>query len=238
MNTYTEKQPWGTTSYTIRPGSYTSFQTTRAKVDLITNSHFGRMLFIDNVLQSSTADEHIYHKAIVKSAMGFRPNTRILVAGGAEGATVREIQNLDSASNLGVKEIIMVDWDEQLVKYMMNNEPWAQGSFDDPRLSLRFDDFEHYIESCSCRFDTIILDLLDPTSEEELQWLRKQIFTSSLALEPNGRLTVNCGNNIHYVENIKQFVQKSIRCSSVKVESIFVPSFLEVWYLLTLEKGY
>ena len=238
MNTFTEKQPWGTTSYTVLPGSHTHFQTQRATIDLITNPHFGRMLFIDGVLQSSTADEQLYHKPLVKAAMGFRPNSKVLVAGGAEGATVREIQNLDSASNLGVKEIVMVDWDGQLVQHMMNHEPWAQGSFDEPRLTLLYKDFEEYINSCNIRFDTIILDLLDPTSEDELQWLRKQIFTSSLALEPNGRLTVNCGSKLQYAENVKQFIEKTIRNTTAKIDSIFVPSFMEMWYLVTLQKSY
>lgn len=237
MNTFTEKQPWGTTSYTVLPNSHTHFQTQRASIDIITNPYFGRMLFIDGVLQSSTADEHLYHKPLVKAAMGFRPNTKVLVAGGAEGATVREIQNLDSASNLGVKEIVMVDWDEQLVKHMMNHEPWAQGSFDDPRLTIYYKDFEEYILHCDKRFDTIILDLLDPENDEQLQWLRKQIFTSSLALEPYGRLTVNCGNKIQYAENIKQFIENNIKDTEAKIDSIFVPSFMEMWYLVTFQKN-
>lgn len=232
---FQEKQPWGITSYTVIPGSHTHIQTNRAKIDLITNPHFGRMLFIDGVLQSSTSDEHLYHRPLVRLSMGFRPNTRVLVAGGAEGATVREIQNLDAESNLGVKEIVMVDWDEELVKHMDLNEPWSQGSFEDPRLQLVYDDFENYLLHCEKRFDTIILDLLDPETDEELSWLRKQIFTSSQMVEPNGRLTVNCGNKKAYVENIKQFVLQTVRHNSVKVDSIFVPSFMEIWYLLTIQ---
>jgi spermidine synthase len=235
MEIFTEKQPWGATSYTFVPGSHTHFQTKKAGIDLITNSHFGRMLFIDSVLQSSTADEHLYHKPLVKSAMGFRPNPRILVAGGAEGATIREIQNLDAQSNLGVKEIVMVDWDEELVNHMRKSEPWSQGSFDDPRLTLLYNNFEEYIETCNKKFDAIILDLLDPYSEDDIKWLKKQIFTSSLALQPNGRLTVNCGSIYTVAKSIQDFVSSSIRCSSVKVESIFVPSFMETWYLLTLQ---
>ena len=237
MNTYTEKQPWGTTSYTVIPGSHTHFQTKRATIDLISNPYFGRMLFIDGILQSSTADEHMYHKPLVKAAMGFRPQEKILVVGGAEGATVREIQNLDSASNLCVKEIVMVDWDEELVKHMDLEEPWSQGSFDDPRLKLVYDDIENYLSQCSQRFNTVILDLLDPESEEELGWLRKQIFSASFTLEPMGRLTVNCGNKLAYSENIKSFVEKNIKCESVKIDSIFVPSFMEMWFLLTIQMG-
>lgn len=235
MNTYTEKQAWGTTSYIILSNSYTHLQTKRAQIDLITNPHFGRMLFIDGVLQSSTADEQLYHKPLVKAAMGYRPCTKILVAGGAEGATIREIQNHDSSYNLGVKDIIMVDWDEELVEHMKEKEPWSQGSFDDPRLELLYKDFEEYIEKCNKKFDTIILDLLDPNTEDEVSWLKKQIYTSSLALERNGRLTVNCGSKIKNVEDIKEFIKKNIHITEIDIQTIYVPSFMEVWYILTFQ---
>ena len=234
MNTFTEKQPWGSTSYSFLTGSHTHFITSKATIDLITNPYFGRMLFIDNVLQSSTSDEQLYHKPLVKAAMGFRPQERILVAGGAEGATIREIQNLDSASNLGVKEIVMVDWDEELVNHMKDREPWSQGGFDDSRLTLLHSNIEDYLMNIEKQFDTIILDLLDPYTEEDISWLKKQIFTASHALQHNGRLTVNCGSKPQVVEIIKKFIIQNISCESVKVDSIFVPSFMEVWYILTI----
>ena len=53
-------------------------------MDLLTNRYFGRMLFIDNVLQSTTSDEHIYHRTLVKEGMGYIPSPRVLIVGGAE----------------------------------------------------------------------------------------------------------------------------------------------------------
>lgn len=102
-----EKQPWGKTIYDCIPDTHLTFQTERAKVDLITNPWFGRMLFIDGVLQSCTGDEHLYHIPFTKEAFGFRPQNRILIAGSAEGALLREIEDLDGECNLGVKEIVI-----------------------------------------------------------------------------------------------------------------------------------
>jgi len=61
---FEETQPWGKSTYIVLEGSAISFNTRRASINLITNPFFGRMLFIDGVLQSSTSDEEIYHKAI------------------------------------------------------------------------------------------------------------------------------------------------------------------------------
>lgn len=53
---------------------------------------FGRSLILDGYIQSSEADEHIYHESLVHPAMVLHPNpTKVLIIGGGEGATLREV---------------------------------------------------------------------------------------------------------------------------------------------------
>jgi spermidine synthase len=215
-----EEQPWGKTIYTILPGSHVSFTTERAKVDLITNPWFGRMLFIDGVLQSCTSDEHIYHKTFVREALGFRPQNRILIAGSAEGALLRELEDHDGKCNLGVNEIVMVDWDKQLVEHMMENEPWSRGSFDEPRLKLVYEDIEKFLQKDTTFYTSILLDLVDMNTKEEEEWLYKIIELAKKRLESRGTIVFNGG-------------RKSI-WSFTKVKEIIVPSFQEPWYLVTV----
>lgn len=228
-----EAQPWGKTIYSINTGSHVHFQTPKQKVDLITNPHFGRMLFLDGALQSATADEEIYHKTLVQEAMGLRSQERILIAGGAEGATLREVQNYDAENNLGVKEIVMVDWDEELVKHMDKEEPWSQGSFDDPRLQLLFQDIDVYLDSKPNTFHTILLDLLDINTDEEADWTRWIIEKSLPLLESKGCLVLNIGRSSKRAKEICFTFQD--QCTS-KVIEIVVPSFQEPWYLVRLMK--
>ena len=229
MDSFQEQQAWGSTSYTINPDSHTSFDTERAHIDLITNPYYGRMLFIDGVLQSTTGDEHIYHQNLILDAMGSRKQEKILIVGGAEGATLREVQNRDAECEMGVKEITMVDWDEQLVKWMQEEEPWSQGSFDDERLSLFYQDINVYLnEHTDECFDTVILDLLDPESEEELQWL---IDLVKRCFERTKHLTLNAGNNPIYVAKIRQAFS---HYKTVTMNIINVPSFQAPWYIVSI----
>ena len=231
MPTFQEEQPWGTSSYTVLPDSHVSFDTERAHIDLITNPFYGRMLFIDGVLQSTTGDEHIYHQNLILSAMGTRKQERILIVGGAEGATLRDVQNRDAECELGVKEIVMVDWDKQLVEWMRDNEPWSQGSFDDERLQLHFKDIYVYLdEHPDDSFDTIVLDLLDPESEEELEWLIQLVHRCLLRSK---RVTLNAGSNPKY---IKKMISVFHTYSTVASNIIHVPSFQAPWYLITIER--
>lgn len=120
---------------------------------------FGRSLVLDDKTQSTEVDEFVYHEALVQPCMIAHPNPRtVFVAGGGEGATIREVLRHRS-----VEKVVMVDIDREVVelckKYLTNHH---QGSFDDPRLELIHDDALKYLEETSERFDVAIIDVPDP----------------------------------------------------------------------------
>src|SRR5260221_14565968 len=72
---------------------------------------FGRCLILDNEIQSTQRDEFIYHECLVHPAMALHPGPRdILILGGGEGATVREILR-----HPAVRHVTMVDIDRKVV---------------------------------------------------------------------------------------------------------------------------
>jgi len=75
-----------------------SGQTKFQSVDIIDSGSFGVCLVLDGKIQSSEVDEFIYHEALVHPAMLSHPGT-VFIAGGGEGATLREIL----AHNTGLK---------------------------------------------------------------------------------------------------------------------------------------
>ena len=215
-----EIQPWGITLYTVEEGTHKSFNTKRAKIDLITNPYYGRMLFIDGVLQSSSSDERIYHGELVRKMRTQIPKS-VLIVGGAEGALARQV--LSSS----VSKVVMVDWDEELVN-AMKNECFSRGAFDDPRLSLVHMDIVEYIKS-SESFDYILLDLLDP-GQGDLEWLVK---VCKMCLKKSSHISMNIGGDKDFVN---RFIVSMAEpgCNMAK-RTIHVPSFQEEWYLLDIE---
>ena len=222
---FEETQPWGKTTYSVLEGSAISFNTKRASINLITNPFFGRMLFIDGVLQSSTSDEEIYHKAITQH---INPSGKILIAGGAEGACARELLK----SSNPVLKVIMVDWDGELVQYM-RQEPWHRGAFSDPRLSFTEMDIEIFLRKNEL-YNSIILDLLDPYTSEDVAWLTQITLKSILCLEKGGKLCMNAGSSVSIVNEIIEEFKKVICVSSISYRAINVPSFQETWYLIDI----
>jgi S-adenosylmethionine/arginine decarboxylase-like enzyme len=133
-------------------------------------------LFLDGVRQSSLYGEAAYHEALVHPAMFAHPNPkRVAIIGGGEGATLREI-----LKHKTVKQVVMVEIDEELVKICREHLPeWsdcrdmegsdADSCFDDSRASVEFiDAFGWFIENFGKddikeeKFDVIIMDALDP----------------------------------------------------------------------------
>jgi len=121
----------------------------------------GKALILDGKIQSSANDEWIYHESLVHPVMLAHPNPkRVLVLGGGEGATLREIYK-----HKGVEGAVMVDLDEEVVRVSKEYLPeWHKGSFDDPRTELVIMDGRKYLEEAEPgSFDVVILDLVDPT---------------------------------------------------------------------------
>jgi spermidine synthase len=211
-----EVQPWGISEYTTVKGSHKSFKTDKATVDLITNPYYGRMLFIDGVLQSTSSDEKIYHGELIKN---IGEPSRVLIAGGAEGALARQVL-------LGtVSKVVMVDWDEELVD-AMRDEPFSGEAFDDPRLELVHEDILEYLERCGS-FDYILLDLLDPADPD---WICN---VCNKALEKSSSLCMNAGGDKDIVMAIMNRLKRPGYYMTKR--KIYIPSFQQEWYLIDIE---
>lgn len=136
-----------------------STQTKFQRLDILRTQAYGLSLFLDDKPQSSEVDEAIYHEALVQPVLVTVPNPRtVFIAGGAEGATLREALRHNS-----VQRVVMVDIDEEAVRFCRKHlQLWHQGAFDDPRVELRHEDARAYLANTDETFDCIIVDITDP----------------------------------------------------------------------------
>lgn len=136
-----------------------SKQTQYQQVEVVDTFNYGRVLILDGIPQSSSADEFIYHEAIVHPTLCAHPDPReILIIGGGEGAVLREVLKYTT-----VQQVTMVDIDRELVdicrEYLSD---WHQGAFDNSKVQILYEDGRGYLQANANRFDCIILDLSDP----------------------------------------------------------------------------
>jgi spermidine synthase len=142
----------------VREATIVSRQTAFQTVEILEFSHFGRALMIDNALQSAERDEYIYHEALVQPALCLHAEPRrVLIIGGGEGATAREVLKHPT-----VVDVVMVDIDRELVALAREHlSAWHRNCFDDARLSVVFGDGYDYVARTTGKFDVIIVDLVD-----------------------------------------------------------------------------
>ncbi len=131
-------------------------------MEIMETLSYGKCLVLDGRIQSSQADEFIYHELLVHPGLLAHPNpVRAMVIGGGEGATVREILRHKS-----VTRCVMVDIDGEVVEECRRHLPeMHQGAFDDPRMWLLHEDARAYLEKTDERFDLIVIDLVEPLEE-------------------------------------------------------------------------
>ena len=183
-----ELSPDITMLYSIRQVLY-SGQSKYQSIEIVDTGSFGVCLVLDGKIQSSESDEFIYHESLVHPVMLAHPAPeRVFIAGGGEGATLREV-----LSHRAVKKAVMVDIDEQVVDVCRRFLPsFHQNSFDDPRAELHFADARKFLEDKRQEFDVIIIDLADPLEDSPSRLLYTLEFYQLVmrSLRPGGIVVV------------------------------------------------
>ncbi|WWP00485.1 MAG: polyamine aminopropyltransferase [Candidatus Dasytiphilus stammeri] len=123
------------------------------------NKTFGRILALDGIVQTTELDEFIYHEMLTHIPLLSCNNPKnILIIGGGDGATLREVSKYRSIEN-----ITMVEIDENVVNFCRQYLPkHSANAFLDPRLKLIIDDGMNFVDTCNDIFDIIIVDRTDP----------------------------------------------------------------------------
>jgi spermidine synthase len=167
----------------------TSFQ----EYEIFESRSWGRVLVLDGRVQSAAADEFIYHEALVHPAMMAHPAPRrVMIMGGGEGATLREVLRHPQ-----VARAVMVDIDEELVKFCKEWLPtFHQGAFDDPRTELVFADARGWLAGQpDASFEVVIIDLPEPVEAGPAVTLftREMYELVQGKLAPGGMVAVQSG---------------------------------------------
>jgi spermidine synthase len=131
-------------------------------VQIFDNKILGKVLFLDKKIQSAAIDEIVFHESLVHPALLTHRNPRhVLIIGGGEGATLREVLRHDC-----VEQAVMVDIDKELVRLSQEYLPeWSSGAFLDSRTKVVFRDALKYVEKCKQKYDIIVSDLTEPIKE-------------------------------------------------------------------------
>ena len=104
------------------------------------------------------ADEFVYHEMIAHVPLSLHQAPReVLVIGGGDGGTVREVLKHQS-----VTRVVLAEIDERVVEASRRFLPTVSASLSDPRLTLAIGDGIEHVRQHSDAYDVILVDSTEP----------------------------------------------------------------------------
>jgi len=158
-----------------------NFQRTR----VIDTYAYGKCLTIDNMVMCTEKDEYHYHEMISHPAMLSHSNIKnVLVIGGGDGGTVREVLKHNQ-----IEKVVMVEIDKNVVEASKLHLPTLSQSFDHPKLELKIEDGIKFAANAKPEsYDFIIVDGSDPVGPAKGLFTKEFYNNCKRALTKNGIL--------------------------------------------------
>ncbi len=200
-----------------------SYQSEYQQIDVLETVEFGRMLLLDGLVMLTQRDEFIYHEMITHPALFAHPAPeKVLVIGGGDGGTVREL-----ARHNCLREIVLCEIDRHVVDTSMRFFPEIACSMDDSRVTILYQDGADFARQQPSRFDLIIIDSTDPVGPGEVLF-SQEFYTACLsALRPGGILAAQTESPVHHLELMRDIKRRleSAGFSKVRFYTAPIPTY-------------
>lgn len=135
-----------------------SEQSSFQKVEVMETEGHGILLAHDGMIMVTEKDEFVYHDMITHVPMFTHPHPRnVLVIGGGDGGTVREV-----LKHSAVEKVTMVEIDGMVVEASKKYLPQTACELTNPKVTLLIEDGVKFIKESTELFDVIIVDSSEP----------------------------------------------------------------------------
>lgn len=164
------------------------------------NARMGRVMALDGVIQTTEADEFIYHEMLTHvPILAHGAAKRVLIIGGGDGGMLREV-----SKHASVEHITMVEIDGTVVDMCKEFLPnHSQGAFDDARLNLVIDDGMRFVATTTEKFDVIISDSTDPIGPGEVLFSENFYQACHRCLNDGGVLVTQNGTPFMQLDTVR-----------------------------------
>ncbi|MGP6088303.1 polyamine aminopropyltransferase [Antarctobacter jejuensis] len=176
-------------SFTVDKLLYDS-ETEHQRLRVFENDTFGRILTLDDVIQTTEGDNFIYHEMLTHvPILAHGAARRVCIVGGGDGGMAREV-----LKHTSVDHVTMVEIDAGVLEFSKEYLPMlSQGAFDDPRLDLVIADGAEFMKTTQGGYDVIIVDSTDPIGPGEVLFSDTFYGHAKRALTPGGILVTQNG---------------------------------------------
>lgn len=161
-------------------------------VEIYDTVEYGRCLVLDGVINCTEKDEAAYHEMIahVPYFSASTPIEKVLIIGGGDGGTAREILRHDSVNSVELVEI-----DELVIKAANTFFPKQKAAFADSRLQVLCQDGIDYVKKAATdTYDLVIIDASDPIGPGAVLFSPEIYREIDRILKPTGQMVSQMGS--------------------------------------------
>ena len=193
------------------------------KIEVLDSINMGNIMLLDDKVMVTEKDEFYYHETIAHCSLSIHPNPKkIMVIGGGDGGTIREILKYTA-----IEEVELVEIDEEVINISKKFFPDVACELSNPKLKIKVNDAIEYVKNVKENsYDVILCDSTDPTGFA-LGLISKDFYKNvSKALKENGIYICQSGSLIIQEKEFKAALE-NMRSVFKYVDTIvsIVPSY-------------
>lgn len=169
------------------------------EIRVIANRDFGRMLVLDEAVQTTERDEFIYHEMLAHvPLLAHAAPRRVLIIGGGDGGVLEE------ALKHPLEAAVLVEIDRDVIEVTRHFLPQIPGgAFEDPRTRLHIADGIRYMDETAETFDVILVDSTDPKGPAVGLFAEAFYAAAGRRLTPSGLIAVQSGSPLYQQDLIR-----------------------------------
>ena len=164
------------------------------------DSELGRVLTLDDLMMTTEGDEFCYHEMIVHvPLMNHKNPQNVLIIGGGDGGTVREVLKHDT-----VKRVVLCEIDKMVVDACRKYLPTISCGLSDPRVEILYEDAIEYIKDKRNEFDVVLIDSTDPMGPGEGLFTEEFYTNVKNSLKEGGIVAAQSESPVAFKEDVKK----------------------------------
>ena len=219
MIKFIEKDPYAPIQYSYEVSRILYHRKSKFQdIMVFENPFFGKILVLDGVVQITERDEFFYHEMLVHIVLNSHPDPKkVIVIGGGDGGTVREVLKHKS-----VEKVFFIEIDKDVINVSKKFFPSVASGVGDRRVEIKCMDGAEFIKSRRSDIDAVIVDSTD------IVGFAKSLFTRSFFRSINGSLTENgmfvtLSESLHFHKDMVVDVQKTMKSAFPVVDLYTAP---------------
>ncbi len=219
MIKFIEKDPYAPIQYSYEVSKILYHKKSKFQdIMVFENPFFGKVLVLDGVVQITERDEFFYHEMLVHIVLNAHPNPKkVVVIGGGDGGTVREVLKHKS-----VEKVYFIEIDEDVINVSKKFFPSVAGGIRDKRVEIKCMDGAQFVKQRRSDIDAVIVDSTD------IVGFAKSLFTKNFFKTINQCLTekgmfVTLSESLHFHKDMVVEVQKTMKSSFPVVDLYTAP---------------